>query len=179
MEQEETYIPYKERTPKELCGDIIIKAEKLYLKHDKLGLLVFAVALIVCAALIWHFKKFYEWWFGYTVLVAFVAAYFVFFKIIHKMMNEMNLAASPKQFLPIAQRLKKCVWYRNFVCETLCYWLLTAGFMPYLKDLWWWYPVSFILALLIALLVVKIRPISEKEAALYDDMYDLERMLRE
>jgi predicted membrane channel-forming protein YqfA (hemolysin III family) len=33
----------------------------------------------------------------------------------------MNLAASPKQFLPMAKRLKRCFQIRNIVCLTLLF----------------------------------------------------------
>ena len=40
-----------------------------------------------------------------------------------KLVNDMNLAANPKQFLPMAKRLKRCFQIRNIVCLTLLFWL--------------------------------------------------------
>jgi len=40
MEPEVPYIPYAERSAKELCRDILLKAEKLYIKNDKRNLLL-------------------------------------------------------------------------------------------------------------------------------------------
>ena len=89
----------------------------------------------------------------------------------------MNLAANPKQLLPMAKRLKKCVQYRNYVCETLSFWLFIAQFMPSPNDEWWWSVISFIPALIIALVVVKIRRAPEKEADFNDDLDELEYRL--
>jgi hypothetical protein len=179
MEQEEAYYPYQERTTKELCSDIILKAEKLYLKSDKRGLLIFAIFFLVCVALNWYFKIFKGWWLLCAWLVAVFVVYFAFFIINRKLINDMNLAANPKQLLPMAKRLKKCVQYRNFVFETLSFWLFISQFMPSPNDEWWWSVISFIPALIIALVVVKIRRAPEKEADFNDDLDELEYRLEE
>ena len=229
MKREETYIPYKERTPKELCRDIYLKAEKLFLKKDKFGLLIFAVfflvlvalhfyyrtyvnlwlgaivvgvilavgfnvfktylpqygkyrlliwalAFAVCVAMEWRYMTYAYWGLGAIVVGAILAvgfnvfktylprygkyrlviwvlafavcvaiewrymtnAYwglgaivvgailvvnFVFFLINRRLVNDMNLAATPKQFLPMVKRLKKCFQFRNFLCLSLLFWL--------------------------------------------------------
>lgn len=80
MKREETYVPYKERTPKELCRDINIKAEKLFLKKDKYGLLVFTVFFLVLLALHLYYKTTYvELWLGFLVVgIILVVGFFVF-----------------------------------------------------------------------------------------------------
>ena len=177
MKREETYIPYKERTPKELCRDINLKAEKLFLKKDKFGLLFFAVFFLVLAALHlyyktyvnwslgaivvgaimtvgfvifktnnldeddkryqliltsailllialdWREKMYMNWWLGAVVVGTIGVVTFVFFKINQKLVNDMNLAVSPKQHLFIGKQLKKCVQIRNILCITLLFWL--------------------------------------------------------
>lgn len=177
MEREETYIPYKERTSKELCRDISIKTEKLFLKKDKISLLYFTVIFLVLVALDWFGKTYVNLWLGsivvWTIVVcgfvvfkinrpeddakyrlgilagallvlmvvewdekiyvnwrlgaivvgAFVLMYFVSFIINQKLISDMNLAASPKQYLPFAQRLRKWVQIRNFLGITLLIWL--------------------------------------------------------
>ena len=80
MKREETYIPYKERTPKELCRDINLKAEKLFLKKDKFGLLFFAVFFLVLAALHLYYKTYVNWSLGAIVVGAIMAVGFVIFK---------------------------------------------------------------------------------------------------
>lgn len=176
MKREETYVPYKERTPKELCRDITIKAETLFLKRDKFGLLFFAVSflvllalhlyyktnvylllgflvvglimvggiyvfkpyfskndnyrsliwgvgLIVCMALQWQEMTYVNWWSGAIVVGVIEVVTAVCHKINQKLVNDMNLAANPKQFLPMAKRLKRCFQIRNIVCLTLLFWL--------------------------------------------------------
>lgn len=176
MKREEIYIPYKERTPKELCRDINIKAEKSFLKKDKFGLLFFivfflgfvalhfyyktnvamwfcvvvegailtggffifktylpkgdksrlliwVVALLVCLALAWNDKMYVNWGLGAIFVGAIVVVTSIFFKINQKLINEMNLASTPKQFLPVAKRLKKCVQIRNIIVISLLFWL--------------------------------------------------------
>ena len=176
MKREETYIPYKERTPKELCRDINLKAEKLFLKKDKFGLLIFAVfflvlaalhfyyktyvnlwlgaivvgvilavgfnvfktylpqynkyrlliwalAFAVCVAMEWRYMTYAYWGLGAIVVGAILVVNFVFFLINRRLVNDMNLAATPKQFLPMVKRLKKCFQFRNFLCLSLLFWL--------------------------------------------------------
>ena len=176
MKREETYIPYKERTPKELCRDIYLKAEKLFLKKDKFGLLIFAVfflvlvalhfyyktyvnlwlgaivvgailavgfnvfktylpqygkyrlliwvlAFAVCVAMEWRYMTYAYWGLGAIVVGAILVVNFVFFLINRRLVNDMNLAATPKQFLPMVKRLKKCFQFRNFLCLSLLFWL--------------------------------------------------------
>ena len=175
MKREETYIPYKERSPKELCRDISLKAEKLFLKKDKYGLLffsvfflvllalhlyyktyvsvwlgaivvgailavgylvfkpyfsrnanlrtlIFAVGILVIMALNWQEKTYVNWWLGAIVVGAIVVVTTVFFIINKRLLNDMNLAANPKQFLPMAKRLKRCLQLRNFLCLSLLIW---------------------------------------------------------
>ena len=123
MKREETYIPYKERTPKELCRDINLKAEKLFLKNDKFGLLIFAVFFLVLVALHFYYKTYVNLWLGAIVVGAILVVNSVFFLINRRLVNDMNLAATSKQFLPMAKRLKKCFQFRNFLCLSLLFWL--------------------------------------------------------
>lgn len=190
MEREETYIPYKERTPKELCRDISIKVEKLFLKKDKISLLYFtvfflvlvaldwfgktyvnlwlgcivvwvivvcgfvvfrinlsedntksilviwAVALLVLMVVEWNEKMYVNWRLGAIVVGAFVLMYFVSFIINQKLISDMNLAASPKQYLPFAQRLRKWVQIRNFLGITLLFWLPYLTIYYKIDGLW-------------------------------------------
>ena len=188
MKRDETYIPYKERSPKELCRDINLKAEKLFLKKDKYGLLsftlfflalvalhlhyktyvsvwlgaivmgailavgyvvfkpyysrndnirsfIYAVFLLVFLALSLQEKSYVNWWLGAIVVGAIVVVTAVFFIINKRLVDDMNLAANPKQFLPMAKRLKRCFQIRNFLCLTLLFWLplLTLDFF---HDVW-------------------------------------------
>ena len=190
MKREETYIPYKERTPKELCRDISIKTEKLFLKKDKISLLYFtvfflvlvaldwlgktyvklwlgcivvwvivvcgfvvfrinlsedntksilviwAVALLVLMVVEWNEKMYVNWRLGAIVVGAFVLMYFVSFIINQKLISDMNLAASPKQYLPFAQRLRKWVQIRNFLGITLLFWLPYLTIYYKIDGLW-------------------------------------------
>lgn len=189
MKREETYIPYKERTPKELCRDINLRAEKLFLKKDKYGLLFFAVFFLVLVALHLYDKTYVSLWFGFLVVGAIMAGGFVFFKtyfskkdkyrsliwgvailvcavlewhektyvnwklgiivvggilfvtslsfiVNKKLVNDMNLAANPKQFFPMAKKLKKSLQNRNFICLSLFIWLPFL-LLDDLQDGWW------------------------------------------
>ena len=189
MKREETYIPYKERTPKELCRDINLRAEKLFLKKDKYGLLFFAVFFLVLVALHLYDKTYVSLWFGFLVVGAIMAGGFVFFKtyfskkdkyrsliwgvailvcvvlewhektyvnwklgiivvggilfvtsssfiVNKKLVNDMNLAANPKQFFPMAKKLKKSLQNRNFICLSLLIWLPFL-LLDDLQDGWW------------------------------------------
>lgn len=175
MKREEKYIPYKERSPKELCRDINLKAEKLFLKKDKYGLLIFtvfflalvalhlyyktyvsvclgaivvgaivavgfvvfkpyfsrndnirslifAVFLLVLMALNWQEKTYVNWWLGAIWVGTLVVVTAVFFIINKRLVNDMYLAANPKQHLGIAKRLKRCLQIRNILCISLLIW---------------------------------------------------------
>ena len=186
MKREETYIPYKERTPKELCRDINLKAEKLFVKTYKHGLLFFAVVFLMLVGLqllhmtyvdwrlgvlvigtimaggFYVFKKYslkkenkyydkyyililytvilvwialerheniYMYWgLGAIVVGAIMVVNLVFFKMNHRLVNEMNLAVTPKQHLNIGKRLKKCIQNRNYLCITLLFCLPVLTF---------------------------------------------------
>ncbi len=80
MKREETYIPYKERTPKELCRDINLKAESLFLKNDKYGLLFFALAFLGLVALHLYYTTYVYVWLGFLVVGLILAGGLVFFK---------------------------------------------------------------------------------------------------
>ena len=189
MKREETYLPYKERTPKELCRDINIKVEKLFLKRDKNSLLIFAVSflvllalhlyykthvylwlgflvvgiimvggfyvfkpyfskndnyrsliwgvgLILCLALQWQEMTTVNWWLGAIVLGVIMVVTAVCYKINQKLVNDMNLAANPKQFLPMAKRLKRCFQIRNFLCLTLLLFGLPLLTLDIFHDVW-------------------------------------------
>lgn len=118
MEQEETYIPYKERTPGELCRDMNLKAEKMNLRLDKASkwvMLVSGVALLVFVVLNWHFKwsEMNWWWWTFlgTIFTLFIGSV-VLFRIISKLINDMTCAKSPQLHLQIAKRLRRCVQLR-------------------------------------------------------------------
>lgn len=109
MEQEYTNNPDKERTIEELCRDINLRAEEVYLKLSKKGkyiLLVLAALLVVLMVLNWQWVMDNPWWcacwLGACALVVFVVN-----KINHKLINDMKRAASPKENLRLAKRLKR------------------------------------------------------------------------
>lgn len=80
MKREETYIPYKERSPKELCRDINLRAEKLFLKKDKYGLLFFTVFFLALVALHLYYKTYVSVWLGVIMVNAILAVGYVVFK---------------------------------------------------------------------------------------------------
>ncbi len=172
MEQDNTYIAYEERTPRDLCRDITLKAEK-FLKGHKKGMLVILVICLVLVALSLYFMPNVNWWVGLGFFGLVEVTFIVIYIYTQKLINEMNLAATPKQFLPVAQRLKEFVRYSNWFLHVISLWVsisLLSGF----KDLWWWNAASLLAASGLALLV----PINEKETAFRDDVDDLERSLR-
>lgn len=173
MGQEDAYIPYEASTPKELCQDITIKAEK-FLKGHKKGMLIIPVICLVLVALGLYFMPNVNWWVGLGFFGLIEVSFIVIYIYTRKLIHEMNLAPNPKQFLPVAQRLKEFVRYSNYFLRIVGLWV-SISLMSDFKDLWWWSAASLLAASGLALLV----PISEKEAAFYDEVDDLERSLSE
>ncbi len=172
MEQDNTYIAYEERTPRDLCRDINLKAEK-FLKGYKKWILIIPVICVVLVALSLYFMPTVNWWVGLGVFGLVEVSFIVIYIYTRKLIHEMNLAATPKHFLPVAQRLKEFVRYSNYFFHVVSLWVsisLLSGF----KELWWWNAASLLAASGLALLM----PINEKEAAFRDDVDDLERSLR-
>ena len=171
MEQEDAYIAYEDRTPKDLCQDINIKAEKLH-KSNKRGLFVITVIFLVLVALSLHYMPKENWWKGLGVLGVVEVSFFVIYIYTQKLIHEMHLAANPKQFLPIAQKLKECVRCSNYFFHVISLWV-TITLLPELRYLWWWPAAALIISAGLALLI----PFTEKEVALRDEVDDLERSL--
>jgi len=180
MEPEVPYIPYAERSAKELCRDILLKAEKLYIKNDKRNLLLIIAVILVLAALVWYFNRFveaYEKVGAYAWVGTFLITYVVFFFINRKLINEMYLTANPKQFLPLVQRLRTCIKIRHFL-------YLAIGLWPSLQlmdlvDAWWWQAAAIIPALLLAWILMSIRPMSDSDLEMCEDIEELESRLDE
>lgn len=111
MEQEDTN---KKRTLEELCQDINLRAEKLYVgKRSKFILPIIAVVLLALAVL----NRFFNWfecdnWY-WIWLGAIVVWCFVLFIVNLILINGMKRAASPKQHLRIAKWLKRFVRFSN------------------------------------------------------------------
>ena len=171
MEQEDAYIAYEDSTPKDLCQDINIKAEK-FLKSYKTGVFIIPVICLVLVALSRYFTPDVKWWRGLGIFGVAELSFIVIYIYTKKLIHEMHLAANPKQFLPIAQKLKECVRYSNYCCHVISLWV-TISLLSGLKDLWWWNAAALIISAGLALLV----PFTEKEAALRDEVDDLERSL--
>lgn len=172
MEQEDAYIPYEERTPRDWCRDINLKAEK-FLKAQKTGMLIIPVVCLVMVVLALHFTSNANWWRGVGIFGFAEVCFIIIYIYTQKLIHEMHLAATPKQFLPIALRLKECVRYSNYLFHTFGLWITISALSGF-KDFWWWDAASLIVAAGIAWLV----PYGEKEVALRDDVDDLERSLR-
>jgi len=110
MEQQDTHIPYRDRTLEQLCQDINLRAEKVYLirsKKDKMILLIGIVAILGLFALTWYFQ-WYEinWYWGPIVMAAIVGWCFAYILINKLLINRMKRATSPKQHLRFAKCLK-------------------------------------------------------------------------
>jgi hypothetical protein len=179
MEPEEPYIPFKERTPKELCRDIILKAEDSYLNKEKKALLTGIVIFLAFLAVNWYSRWITDtsWWVGLGIVGA---VYFVFYFVNRKMINEMNLTANPKQFLDIAQRLKKCLRVRNFISISTAAWLsIVQMFDLWDSNIWWWSVVSIIPALFLGWIGISINPVSKSDSAFCEEIEELEFRLSE
>jgi len=103
--------------------------------------------------------------------------YVVFFFINRKLINEMYLTANPKQFLPLVQRLRTCIKIRHFL-------YLAIGLWPSLQlmdlvDAWWWQAAAIIPALLLAWILMSIRPMSDSDLEMCEDIEELESRLDE
>ena len=174
MEPEVPYIPYAERSAKELCRDILLKAEKLYIKNDKM---IIAVILIL-AAIAWYNKESFNQLSDYsffTWLGVFEVGYVVFFFINRKLIHDMELAANPRQFLSMVQRLNKSVKLRKFLTIAIGIWpaLQLTGFVKVV----WWYAAALIPAFIVAWIVVSANPEKLVDSEFYDDVEELEYQL--
>ena len=172
MEQQDAYIAYEDRTPKDLCQDINIKAEK-FLKSYKKGVFIVPVICLALVVLGRYFTPDVKWWRGLGIFGVAEVSFIVIYIYTKKLIHEMHLAANPKQFLPIAKKLKEYVRCSNYCCHVISLWV-TISLLSGLKDLWWWNAASLILSAGLALLV----PFTEKEAAFRDEVDDLERSLK-
>lgn len=175
MEPEEPYTPYEDRTPKELCRDIMFKAEKLYIKNDKRNMLIGAAAILIFAAIAWYNKKSFNQFSDYAFyawLGVLAVVYVVFFFINRKLIHDMYLTANPRQFLSMVQRLNKSVKLRKFLTIAIGIWpaLQLSGHVKVL----WWQVASLILAFFIAWLGVTANPQKLVDSEFYDDVEELE-----
>lgn len=181
MEQEETYIPYKERTTEELCRDINLRAEKVYLKFSKKDIyciLIAIVALVVCVALFWHYCGHVHGWLLCASIVAYVVVYYVFFRINQKLINDMFLAKRPEQNLILAKRLKKCLFYRHILISIFGFILGAIIAWPSAQNFEWVYFTGCFICLLIGIwLGTIIKPESWVDSDLNEDLYELEYRL--
>lgn len=178
MEPEEPYIPYEDRTPKELCRDIMFKAEKLYIKDGKRDMLIGASVILILAAIAWYNKESFNQLSDYsffTWLGVFAVVYFVFFFINRKLIHDMELAANPRQFLSMVQRLNKSVKLRKFLTIAIGIWpaLQLTGFVKVV----WWYAAALIPAFIVAWIVVSANPEKLVDSEFYDDVEELEYQL--
>ena len=136
MEQQDAYIAYEDRTPKDLCQDINIKAEK-FLKSYKKGVFIVPVICLVLVVLGLHFMPNMNWWRGLEILGIVEVSFIVIYIYTQKLIHEMRLSANPKQFLPIAKKLKECVRYSNYFYHVVSLWI-TISLLSGLKDLSFW-----------------------------------------
>ena len=180
MEPEEPYIPYEERTPKELCRDIMFKAEKLYLNNEKKALLIGAVVFLVFVALAWRKLRSFDDYYWLVGIGAIGVVYFVFYFINHKLINDMYNTANPRHFLSMVQRLKKCLKIRNYI------FIATAAWTTFLQswdlwglNIWLWAAVSIIPSLLIAWIGISVNPVSKSDSGFCEDIDELELRLNE
>lgn len=102
MEQQDTHIPYRDRTLVELCQDINFRAEQVYLKLNHV-VLVCAAVLLVFVALIWYYQWFEINWYVYGAFVVWVFVYYLVNKLL---INSMKRASNVKQHLRRAKCLK-------------------------------------------------------------------------
>ncbi len=176
MEQDNT-----NRTLEELCNDINLRAEKLFLKFSKVekwGLLFFAVAFIAPIAIFWHLQRSIDWWWVGACCI-FVVFFFVFFIINRRLINGMKRATDFKQHLRLAKRLKKCVRFRNFLGSL--YWSTFVGISIVCRDefSWGWILFAFIVAVIVSLCLTAVKPEMLIDSAFREDLEELEYRLEE
>ena len=110
MGQEYTDMSDRKRTTEELCRDINLRAEEVYLKVSKKGkyiLLGCAIALVVFTVWQWQWVMANQWWWAWIGTC--VLATFIIFKINQKLIYGMKRAASPEENLRLAKRLKRFI----------------------------------------------------------------------
>ena len=115
MEQQETYIPYEERTLEELCHDLNLRAEKAYLirsKKDRTILLIGVVIILGVLALAWYLMRVEINWYREPIVISAIVGWSFVYILINKLLiNRMKRATSPKQHLRFAKCLK---WWDKF-----------------------------------------------------------------
>lgn len=175
MEQDNT-----NRTLEELCSDINLRAEKLFLKFSKTEkwlLLLFAVVIVAAIAIDWHLNRSVDWWL-IGACCTFVVIMFVFFIINRRLINGMKRASNFKQHLRLAKRLKKCVQFRNFF--GFLYWSTFAGINSVLDEFnWGWILFAFIVALIVTLCFTAVNHEMLIDSAFSDELDELEYQLEE
>lgn len=144
--ERDAYIPYKERTLKELCRDIDLKAKETFLKLNKTEksiLISFISVLLVCVALSWHYNGGVDRW-VLPWFVAIVVEVIVAFIINKMVIKSMKRAASHKQFFRIARGLKRYAHFRIVLRLVLYIWPV---FLPNTMDDVWCY-AAFLIAVI-------------------------------
>ncbi len=115
MEQQDTYIPNEDRTLEELCQDINLRAEKVYIlkgRKDKTILLIGVVIILGVLALAWYLMRVEINWYREPIVISAIVGWSFVYILINKLLiNRMKRAASPKQHLRIAKCLK---WWDKF-----------------------------------------------------------------
>ena len=167
MKQEDTNTPDKKRTLEELCQDITLRAERLYLRENKAKyiLLVFVVAFVL-GALNMHFKWFvmFNWWWAWLLgLMVWVGVTYIINQIL---INGMKRASSHKQYLRTAKRLKRSIQCTNAISCII-------SFLPLVHEMT--YGIVFFLGLLLVLGFVA----GGIDSAFSDDLHELEYRLED
>lgn len=115
MEQQDTYIPNEDRTLEELCQDINLRAEKVYIlkgKKDRTILLIGVVIILGVLALAWYLMRVEINWYREPIVISAIVGWSFVYILINKLLiNRMKRAASPKQHLRFAKCLK---WWDKF-----------------------------------------------------------------
>jgi hypothetical protein len=175
MEQDNT-----NRTLEELCNDINLRAEKLFIKFSKVekwGLLLIAVLFLAPIAINWHLHRSVDWWWV-GAGCALVVFFFVFYIINQRLINGMKRAANVKQHLRLAKRLSKCVRFRNF------FFIFFQGCICGIHLVnnefeWGWFLFGLIIAVIVTLCITAANPKMLIDPAFSEDLDELEYRLEE
>lgn len=106
MKQQDTHIPYWDRKLDELCQDINLRAEKVFLKQSKYLLLFAVVFILGLLALGRYFQWFEINWHRDLIWLVCLVWLFVVYLVNQLLINRMKRAISPKQHLRLAKCLK-------------------------------------------------------------------------
>lgn len=173
MEQENNYIPYEERSLKELRSDINMKAEKLFVqtsKADKVIWAILAIAFVAFEVLNLRYKFVVQnWWMLGAFLCGVALVVYIFRSIKKRLFSTMELARDATQHYKATMMLIRVSRGIEAICSIMVI-LLTAVVISgevLIKD---WFSIA--VGVLVAVIAFFTNPRPRAGNKRYEDLYD-------